>query len=259
VITELTLRVRPAPERRRYEAWTVADFATGREALRALAQRHAEPTVLRCSDESETFVTAAQAGTQIPGCLIIAGYEASAADDDDREARAGKLLRAAGARRLEDALGAGWEHGRFAAPYLRDALLDIGAFAETLETATGWSDLGALHAAVRDALGAALPGALVTCHISHVYAAGASLYFTVIAAAGEDPIEQWRVAKRAASEAIVARGATISHHHAVGVAHRDFMEAEVGELGLEMLRALKRAVDPEGILNPGKLIPPRRT
>ena len=97
--------------------------------------------------------------------------------------------------------------------------------------------------------------ALVLCHISHVYPTGASLYFTVVAGQRGNPIDQWRKAKIAASDAMVRSGATITHHHAVGADHRPWMADEVGELGVEVLRAVKGVLDPTGILNPGKLIP----
>ena len=94
------------------------------------------------------------------------------------------------------------------------------------------------------------------CHVSHAYRDGASLYFTFVArAAPGEEIEQWRAVKSAACEAIVAAGGTITHHHAVGRDHAPYMEAEVGELGIEALRALKERLDPAGIMNPGKLLP----
>jgi alkyldihydroxyacetonephosphate synthase len=91
------------------------------------------------------------------------------------------------------------------------------------------------------------------CHVSHVYPAGAALYFTVVAA---DPgADGWAAAKRAAGDAIIGAGGTISHHHGVGRDHRDSYAAEIGPLGAEMLRAVKDRLDPAGILNPGVLIP----
>src|SRR6266542_3629304 len=151
--------------------------------------------------------------------------------------------------------GEEWAAGRFAAPYLRDALLDAGAFAETLETATFWSRLPGLYAAVRTALLDALEPALVLCHISHVYETGASLYFTVVCALGEDPLDRWARAKAQASEAILTAGGTISHHHGVGTEHRDGYLREVGPLAVDALRAVKARLDPNGILNPGILLP----
>ena len=105
-----------------------------------------------------------------------------------------------------------------------------------------------------DALSAQGTPPLVLAHISHVYPAGASLYFTVAAAQLADPIEQWRAAKAAAGDAIASLGATITHHHGVGPDHVPWYEREIGELGVRTLRSVKRTLDPTGILNPGVLI-----
>ena len=170
------------------------------------------------------------------------------------------MLTAVGGRSLGADASHGWRTGRYQGPYLRDALLDAGAQVETLETATSWSRLDRLYAAVRDAITASLTAAgtppLVLCHLSHAYPTGASLYFTVVAKAADDPIAQWTAAKHAAGHAIAAEGGTITHHHAVGLDHRDWMEAEIGTLGLAVLRSVKETLDPAGILNPGKLLPP---
>ena len=95
---------------------------------------------------------------------------------------------------------------------------------------------------------------MVQCHVSHVYPAGASLYFTCIARCAEDPVAQWFAAKSAASAAILASRATITHHHAIGTDHARFLGEEVGTLGLRLLAAAKATLDPRGVLNPGKLI-----
>jgi alkyldihydroxyacetonephosphate synthase len=131
---------------------------------------------------------------------------------------------------------------------------------ETLETATTWTRLHELHTAVAAALRGAMAErgtpALVGAHVSHVYPAGASLYFTWMARQEQGAeLEQWRAAKSAAMDAIVAHGGTITHHHAVGRDHTPWMTAEVGELGVETLRAVKERLDPAGIMNPGKLLP----
>ena len=112
--------------------------------------------------------------------------------------------------------------------------------------------LRAVRAALHDSLGRAVVG----CHVSHLYPTGASLYFTVLAAADTGrEAEQWLRAKQAANDAIVAAGGTITHHHAVGTAHRDHVAAELGEVGVDALRAVKERLDPAGILNPGKAHP----
>ena len=266
VITEVTVRVRPAPAARHDEAWAFPDFTTGATAVRRLAQADALATVTRLSDEAETAVNLAMggdvgtAGPASGGCLLIAGHEGTAAQVEVARAVTATVLAEAGGRSLGTDAASGWRAGRYRAPYLRDALLDAGAQVETLETATSWSRLDHLYAAVRDALTESLTAAgtppLVLCHISHAYPTGASLYFTVVAKAADDPIGQWTAAKQAAGDAIAAQGATITHHHAVGLDHRAWMVAEVGPLGLDVLRSVKAAVDPAGILNPGKLLPP---
>jgi alkyldihydroxyacetonephosphate synthase len=260
IITRVRVRVHPVPESTRYEAWSFPDFATGAAALRAVTQTGTGPTVIRLSDEVETGVnlaTTESIGEQsiTGGCLAITVFEGTAAHTESRHAETRAVLEQHGGTSLGEAPARAWEHGRFGAPYLRDSLLSAGALCETLETATNWSNVAALKAAVTEALTTALAPALVMCHISHVYPTGASLYFTVVAAQHGNPIEQWGAAKAAASDAMVRTGGTITHHHAVGADHRPWMGAEIGDLGVEVLRAVKRTLDPAGILNPGKLIP----
>ncbi|MFF0226779.1 FAD-binding oxidoreductase [Streptomyces sp. NPDC004629] len=265
VITAVTVRIRPVPETRRYEGWRFASFEEGAAALRRLAQDGPRPTVLRLSDESETLIGLAEpaaigsAAATDTGCLAIAGYEGTEEETAHRRAGVAAVLSACGGTHLGAGPGERWADGRYSAPYLRDSLLDAGAFAETLETAAFWSRVPRLYAAVRGALTDTLTEAgtppLVMCHISHVYENGASLYFTVVSAQGADPVAHWATAKHAANDAVLAAGGTISHHHGVGTDHRDWYVREAGPLGVAALRAVKRRLDPEGLLNPGILLP----
>jgi alkyldihydroxyacetonephosphate synthase len=263
VITEVTVRIRPRPEERVFDGWRFDSFAEGAAALRRLVQDGPLPTVLRLSDEAETAVNLADpSGTgEAPapgGCLAVAGYEGTAADVAARRAAASAVLAGAGGENLGTGPGEAWRTGRYQAPYLRDPLLDAGALVETLETATFWSNLGALRSAVTAALTDTLAGhgtpPVVLCHISHVYETGASLYFTVLCAQGPDPLAQWAAAKAAANAAIRGAGAAITHHHGVGTDHRASYHDEIGPLALEALRAVKHVLDPGGILNPGVLL-----
>lgn len=262
VITSVTLRVRPRPQLRWYEGWRFGSFEAGADALRRLAQDGPLPTVLRLSDEAETAVNLADPVEALSGgpggCLAICGYEGQEGEVHGRRERAAVVLAEAGGEPLGTEPGEKWRQGRYRAPYLRDPLLDAGALVETLETATFWSNLHRLRSTVIEALSGSLAARntppLVLCHISHVYETGASLYFTVVCAQADDPLTQWREAKTAANAAIVAAGGTISHHHAVGVDHWAGYLREVGPLSIEVLRAVKRTFDPEGILNPGVLI-----
>jgi len=276
VITELALRVRPAPRERVYEGVFFESFDAGVQALRSLAQQDAAPDVARLSDEQETRISLALAGSgglkgglgrlylgmrgyRDRGVLAILGFEGAPEQVAGRRRRALELVRRGGGLAVGRSPGEAWLRGRFDAPYLRDELLTHGVMAETLETATSWSNLKRLHdrvgRAIADALQACGTPGLVMCHVSHLYETGASLYFTFLAARrAEDEIGQWRAVKEAASRAICTGGGTITHHHAVGRDHAPWMRAEVGSTGLAALRALKSELDPAGIMNPGKLM-----
>jgi alkyldihydroxyacetonephosphate synthase len=275
VIVDATLGVRPAPAARRYEGWSFASFAEGCDAFRVMEQAGCAADVNRLSDENETRLARALASTGSTterlgrrylrmrghegGCLAILGFEGSEDEVEDRRRRTAGLLRAGGGVALGHRPGDAWHRSRYAAPYLRDELLDRGVLVETLETATNWTNLEPLQQAVREALQSSLTSRgtppLVMCHVSHLYPQGASLYFTFLARQEEDALGQWRAAKTAASEAIVANGGTITHHHAIGRDHRQWLPAETGQLGIEVLRAAKERLDPTGIMNPGKLLP----
>ena len=230
VITAVTVRVRPVPEVKVYEGWRWSSFAEGVAAVRAIAQSGLRPTVLRLSDESESAVNLAdptRSGAASGGCLMVVGFEGTAARVAERRAGVTDLLTGLGGAPGGEEPGRAWEHGRFRAPYLRDSLLDLGVLVETLETATFWSGVdGPVRRREGRARGRArATRSLVLCHVSHVYETGCSLYFTVAARQGDEPLEQWARAKRAASDAIVARGATITHHHAIGTDHLPWLEA----------------------------------
>jgi alkyldihydroxyacetonephosphate synthase len=270
VITEVALRVRPVAAGERFEGWVARSFADGCDALRRLEQDGLAPVVARLSDETETRVGLAMAGPggvgrqavgaglralgYGAGCLLVLGWEDGIPARRARRRGASALLRSAGLLPLGRGPGAAWARTRFAGPHLRDDLLARGVLVETLETAAGWGSLERVREDVTAAVQGALGQAAVGCHVSHLYATGASLYFTVLAARDrEDPRGQWLTAKAAACDAIVAAGATITHHHAVGRDHAPWLEREVGPLGLELLRAVKERCDPAGVMNPGVL------
>lgn len=283
VITRAVLKVRPVPRDRSYQSAAFRTFAGGLAALRQIIQSDLRPVTLRLSDPAETLASlmlqrrhggpgavVQQAGTEvlarlgwdlrpasaIPAqqrpCLLIVGCEG---DDADNQAGAClTICRRHGAVGLTSGVARQWLDERFALPYLRDVLLDRGVMTDTLETATLWSNLEALHARVTAALAGAGPG-YVMCHVSHVYPAGASLYFTFLARqeAGDEE-GKWRRIKVAATDAIMAGGGTLSHHHGVGYEHAPWMEDEVGPLGVAAICGLKSALDPAGIMNPGKVV-----
>jgi alkyldihydroxyacetonephosphate synthase len=167
------------------------------------------------------------------------------------------------ARANSTSLGAGpaerWSHERFELPYLRDSLLDHGILVDTVETASRWSDLLSVYDHAKKALQEALwkdgTAGLVLCHVSHAYPDGASLYYTFLAPQREGrEIEQWEGIKAAVTEAVLDAGAALSHHHGIGEDHAPYLSRVIGEDGLLVLRALKRELDPDGIMNPGTLV-----
>ena len=269
VITEIGLRVRPLPEKKVYEGLLFPSFAAGKRAFRQLALERVPADMMRLSDAEESAVNLAMSGLSgvkkqafdrytalrkvAGGCLAIVGWEGPEEVVAVRRAHAYRVFKEFGAVRLPATVGRSWEKNRFAAPYLRDDLLDAGYLVETLETANEWSQLDAtydaVHAGLRDALGEPLIGT----HLSHIYPTGASLYFTVITPLADDPVAQWQAAKAAATQALVDTDATITHHHSVGRDHAPWMAGEVGESGVDLLRAIKAHVDPDGLMNPGVL------
>ena len=284
VVTEATFHIQPTPAVSDYSGFLFHDFASGTAAIRRAVQEDLPVAMLRLSDADETrFYRAFGAAGKKAGigsrladaylrlkkfdsnaCALIAGFEGDRETVDRSKKSFTAIARQLGAMSIGEGAGKRWHQGRFHGPYLRDPLMDRGLGVDTLETATSWSKIDALYAAVKRALEdtiretAPRPGARgnVGCHISHSYPDGASLYFTYIFPRALDgDVAQWLAIKRAATDAIVAHGGTISHHHGVGEDHLPWIAQEKGELGVDVLRAIKKALDPKGILNPGKLIP----
>jgi alkyldihydroxyacetonephosphate synthase len=274
IITELRLRVRPRPSACVYEGWSFRSWADGLAGLQRLARHDLLPDVVRLSDPDETranLLNAGGTGARLlrgslrarrrgEGCLLVVGWEGLPPLVRARRRAAVPVLREHGAVRVGRRVGESWRKHRYAAPYLRDRLMDAGLLVETLETAATWTALPTVYDAVRTALRQSLgrrgKQPLVMSHVSHGYATGASLYVTVLADRDDDlPLQQWLLAKRAATEALLAAGGTLTHHHAVGADHRPWLEREVGPLGVEVLRAVKDRLDPRGICNPGVLLP----
>lgn len=285
IITDATFRVHTLPAAQDFRAYLFRSFEAGREAVRAIVQAGLPVSMLRLSDEDETRFYQALGRLQGkprwghrfedaylkirgfggPRCALITAAEGDHEQVLYTRTRVAEIARRHGALVVGQGPALKWKTGRFQGPYLRDPLMDRGLGVDTLETAASWADLPRVYAAVRKALletmeaKAVQKGARGIClaHISHSYADGASLYFTYVWPRAfetlEGEIAQWQAIKNAASEAIVAHGGTISHHHGVGTDHAKWLPAEKGAAGMEVLRGLKRSLDPTGIMNPGKL------
>ena len=282
VITKATVKVHPMPDTRDIRTYLFKDFRSGVEAVRRIAQSGVSVAMVRLSDSDESYFYGTlkallkpsspltRAGEKalalvgyVPGegdgrgrCALMVGIEGNALDVRHGVVRTTAMCISAGGAPIGKGPGRSWEDSRFSMPYLRDPMLDRGVAIDTLETSTTWSNVDALAAKVRGAIRTELgEHAAILCHVSHSYGDGCSLYFTFFFERDlEDPIGQWRRVKTAASDAIAEGGGTISHHHGVGRDHAPWMAKETGDVGIELLRAAKKRVDPGGVLNPGKLL-----
>ena len=263
VITEAWVRVQPRPEHRRAASVAFRDFTTGAAAVREVVQAGLMPANCRLIDPGEARLTLAGDGTH---ALLVLAFESVGATVDARMEHALRICAAHGGAAEEHdtqkrgAMGA-WRDAFLRAPYLRDTLVAMGVLSETFETAITWDRFDEFVERVRTAAQSALQevcgGGSVTVRTTHAYPDGAAPYFTCVAPAtrGEEA-HQWAAVKRAASDAIIEAGGTITHHHAVGRDHRRGYDAQRPEPFASALRAAKAAVDPRGVLNPGVLVDP---
>jgi alkyldihydroxyacetonephosphate synthase len=157
--------------------------------------------------------------------------------------------------------GKQWAKSRFRSPYLRNTLWEMGYAIDTLETAVSWRQIdaaiAAIEAAIRPGLAEWGERVHVFTHLSHTYPQGASIYTTYLFRLADDPddtLARWRTLKAAASAAIIAHGGTISHQHGVGLDHAPYLPIEKGKLGTAVLQDALRRFDPDGVMNPGKLM-----
>jgi alkyldihydroxyacetonephosphate synthase len=266
VISEAWVRVQPRPAHRRSAGVRFDTFARGAECVRVLSQSELQPSNCRLIDAREAQLTLAGDGSH---ALLVLGFESTDHDVDAAFARAAQICTQHGGSVHERQSGGGeavgsWRQAFLAAPYVRDTLVALGVLSETFETAITWERFDAFHetvlAATEEALRQAAGGeGRVTARFTHVYPDGPAVYYTVLAPArrGEETA-QWAQIKRAASDAVIAAGGTITHHHAVGRDHRPWYDRQRPEPFAVALRAAKAAVDPRAIMNPGVLVEPLR-
>jgi alkyldihydroxyacetonephosphate synthase len=283
VICEATVKLHEIPAHKDYRGYLFPSFGAGIEAARRINHAEIPVAMVRLSDAAEThffqaFSSSATRGlkarleralldatgfTPDTACLMLVGHEGEEDTVTWARRQSEEICKRLGALGLGTGPGERWYHGRFGSPYSRDPLLDRGVGIDTLETSTRWSNIATLHEKVVSAIQVAMqdnmpvPDArgIVMAHVSHSYIDGASLYFTFVFPRQLDrEITQWLAIKRAASEAIARNGGTISHHHGVGTDHVPWLAEEKGEIGMSLLAATKREMDPKGVLNPGKLL-----
>jgi alkyldihydroxyacetonephosphate synthase len=280
VIVEATVRTSPLPLVHDERGMLFRSFPESLAGVREVVQHGIPLSLLRASDAAETELAqllrrdparrldlgalalraASRAGYGTGRSVVLYGSGGATPKEAAQpmvEARG--RLRLAGGLPLGRAPGRAWRRDRFRTPYLRDWLLDLGVAVDTFETAAPWSRAERMHRgvirALEDAMGAHAGAGVAMGHLSHSYRDGACLYFTILYPV--DPardLVQWSAIKREATDAILEEGGTLSHHHGVGTDHSRWMPAEKGALGMRALRAMKDALDPSGMMNPGKLL-----
>jgi alkyldihydroxyacetonephosphate synthase len=259
VVTEAALSVSPLPRGMRWAAFQPASFRHGIELARAVMHSGAHPDVVRLYDDVDAALAFGSAG-HTGGPVLLLGFRDEATAEQGIEI-CGHLASAAAATVLLSSLGEHWWIHRNDAVGLYRSIMGEersfgpGVVVDTMEVAGLWSRLPALHDSIRAALLSHASEA-VGCHLSHPYGSGASLYFTFLMRAPDDQAAErayltgWEAALRACLET----GGTITHHHGIGLLKAPFLADELGTGGIRVLRAIKKALDPEGVLNPGKLL-----
>jgi len=269
VITEAWMRVRPRPRWRASASMRFRDVAAGIAAARDLAQSDLYPSNCRLLDPREAMLHRVVAdGTAV----LLVGFESADHPLEPWMARAVDIARGHGgegeptfrdegaAADRSDAAGS-WRAAFLDAPYLQTTLVSLGCVVDTFETACTWDRFDELHAAVVAAVTGAMRaecgGGLLSWRFTHVYPDGPAPYYTFVAPGRPGAeLDQWQAIKAAASDALLAHGGTITHHHAVGRLHRPWYDRQRPDPFAAALRAAKRAVDPDGLLNPGVLVDP---
>jgi alkyldihydroxyacetonephosphate synthase len=284
IITEATVHVRRIPAQRKIVGYLFPTFADGLAAMRDLAAGEYSVSVTRVSDANETqfsfamrvnptlldklqsialkaYVSRRLGFDPEQMCLSFIGYEGSERHVGAQRRAVGRLVKRHGGLCVGTGPGVLYDQKKFDIPYIRDFLLDRGAPGDVSETATTWSNLMPLYEAVRAAANRAFAQirgqGYFMCHLSHSYHAGACLYFTFAFKASSDAamLAEYEVVKSAIQQAFVDNGATLSHHHAVGTEHAQWLEEDISAPGVAMLDALFDGFDPGRHMNPGKIVP----
>jgi len=265
VITEAWMRLQDRSTFRAAASVLFDDFYEAAEAVRAVSQAGLYPSNCRLIDANEAAMTQAGDGT---AHLVVLAFESADHPVEPWMARALECCADHGGRaddtgHLGGAAGA-WRNAFLRAPFYRGALIRRGLIQDTFETAITWDRFADFHATLMETAADAVRrvtgrGGRVSCRFTHTYPDGPAPYFTFHGVGRQDALlEQWRDIKQAVSEALISHGGTITHHHAVGRAHRPWYDKQRPDLFADALIAAKKRLDPNGLLNPGVLVDPER-
>jgi alkyldihydroxyacetonephosphate synthase len=260
VVTEATLACQVRPAGWQWLAFGFSSFNALADALREVVRAQTGAAVIRGYDEADAALSFGALGHP-GGCVALLGFPAGLPGLQARTSLAQDVMHQAGAADLAASYGEHWQQHRNDAVGLYqqimgpDRAFGPGVIVDTMEVAGLWSTVPRLYAGVRDALAAHCEA--VGCHLSHLYPSGSSLYFTFLIRGADDRDVEARylAAWEQAMASCAAAGGTITHHHGVGRLKTAFLAAELGPGGADVLRRIKAALDPDGILNPGVLLP----
>lgn len=249
VVTRVWLRAHPAPEVERHGAYVFPSLTDGFEACRRIVRSGATPAVLRLYDGAESKRSHGGDGTSATLLVLDEGTEALI---DATMSIVHDTCMSMGATVGDSSLVEAWIHHRNDTSGLQ-ALTRKGYVVDTMEVAANWAQLDSVVESVESAMLAVPHARSATCHLSHSYIEGACVYFTFAATPPADEFEETYLALwKAGQTAALRSGANLSHHHGVGYSRAQFMPEALGH-GLDVLRSIKKSLDPNGILNPGKL------
>jgi len=253
IITAATLRVWPKPETREWGVYTFPNTTLGLNALRSCMRTEAQPALVRLYDEAESAARIQHFGYPAGHALLILVFEGSTGYGAWQRQVVDRLCaEQQGIFRGEEA-ALHWYRYRFDTTAMLRYNQMPGGVADALEVAAPWDTLESVWRAMRAALEPLCDK--VHCHFSHIYPTEGSVYVIFYAQSIENTpqaaIALYERCVQAALEACLAEGGSISHHHGIGRGKQNWMVEEQGLVGWELLRALKQAVDPENILNPG--------
>lgn len=254
VVTEVTFSLRARPEASRGQAFHFASLAAGLEAVRRLMREGWRPPVVRLYDTQESY-RSFHAFCPEGRALLLLLHEGPAALVDVQGRAAGALAAAEGGAEADAAVVDHWLEHRNRVPGFR-GFLERGIVVDTIEVGATWDRVVPLYEGVTASLLEVEGMLLASAHSSHSYRSGTNLYFT-FAARPSDPAQMaatYRECWRRTMEATLAAGGGIAHHHGIGRIRRDALAGELGAGGLALLRTLKRALDPDSLLNPGVLV-----
>jgi len=255
VITEVTFSLRPLPEAQRGQAFHFPDLETGVDGVRRILRDGFRPAVVRLYDAKESgrnFGDACPEGR----CFLLLHHVGPAELVDAQEVGVARRCAAAGGAEADPATVDHWLEHRNRVPGF-DVFLEKGIILDTIEVASTWEHLVPIHRAAIASLEQVEGLLSASAHTSHAYRSGTNLYFTFLARPDERPQMEarYRECWRRVMDATVANGGGIAHHHGIGRVRAGRLAEEIGAPGVDLLRAVKRALDPDGLLNPGALLP----